>query len=277
MACKFSGSFLYKLCAILHNPGMNRAELLFHIARQAGLEFVFTSGNALSYPAHTHVSVYTITVVRKGTVRLTRKDSTDIYPAGSVYIVAPYEPHSPAYEDKFDIVSLCVSKSHFSPFSITSRHSLNASCLEYARRLIERGLLCADTVQSLLAGIDTIYQNTATLDTAHVNPPKILETWECLGTEQTVDEAPAPSSRFHFIRQFKGETGLTPHQYIIQSRIREAKKLLTAEIAIADAAALAGFCDQSHLNRWFKRSLGITPQKYKQSCFFLDASTKNQS
>lgn len=245
---------------------MTKADLFFHIAKQDGLEFVFTSGNALRYPAHTHISVYTITVVRQGIVRLTRQHSTDIYPSGSVYVVAPYESHSPVYTDAFDIVSLCIDKNHFFKMS---RSALSTNCLKYANRLMEQNLLCPDTVQRLLAGIDNIYESNNAADKTPIIPPKMLEAWELRISEQIASQV-QQLSRFHFIRKFKSEMGITPHQYIVQSRIREVKKLLTTETPIADAAAQAGFCDQSHLNRWFSRSIGITPQRYKKSCFFLD-------
>ena len=247
---------------------MNRAELLLHIARQEGLEFVFTSGNALCYPMHTHVSVYTITVVRSGIVRLIRRDSTNIYPAGSVYIVAPHEAHSPQYTDRFDIVSLCINKNHFSEMR---QSCLVASCLKHACLLMERQLLHAHDVPELLAAIDTIYETTAAMGNPDIAPPKILQEWERWSAGHIPAEMEPPLSRFHFIHKFKKETGLTPHQYIAQNRMREAKKLLTSGSSIADAAVAAGFCDQSHLNRWFNRSIGVTPHAYRQSCFMLDS------
>jgi AraC-like DNA-binding protein len=56
--------------------------------------------------------------------------------------------------------------------------------------------------------------------------------------------------------------GLAPYEYILAARIEECRKLLSAGISIAEAAARTGFCDQSHLNRHFKRIVGITPGKY---------------
>lgn len=261
-----SSQTIYKLYAIAHNFRMNRADLFFHIAKQCGLEFVFTLGNALRYPAHTHISVYTITAVRQGIVRLTRQCSTDIYPAGSVYVVAPYESHSPVYTDTFDIVSLCIDKNHFYTMG---RSSLATNCLKYSNILMAQNLLCSETAQRLLTGIESIYDTNIAVDKTPVIPPKILEAWDPQIFEQKARQV-QQLSRFHFIRKFKNEMGITPHQYIVQSRIRKVKKLLATGTPIVDAAAQAGFCDQSHLNRWFNRSIGITPQQYKKSCFFLN-------
>lgn len=250
---------IYKQSGISHNSAMSKAKVLFHIAEQDGLEFVFTSGNALGYPLHTHISVYTITVVRKGTVLLNRNRSTDTYPEGSVYVVAPHEPHSPEYVDAFDIVSLCVKKNLFRRMP---RSSLAALCMGHMNRLVEQHRMATDTAQRLITGIDSIYRDIAAqkMPAAPTMP----------AAPEALFDAPRRCSKFHFIRKFKNETGLTPHQYAVQNRIRKAKELLAADIPLADAAALAGFCDQSHLNRWFIRNIGITPRRYKNSCFFLN-------
>jgi len=70
-------------------------------------------------------------------------------------------------------------------------------------------------------------------------------------------------SPFHFIRVFCRETGLTPHAYLNQARVRRAKSLIAAGGAIAAAAYETGFADQSHLTKQFKRILGITPGQYR--------------
>lgn len=66
-------------------------------------------------------------------------------------------------------------------------------------------------------------------------------------------------SRYHLIRAFSKEYGLPPHAYANQLRLIAAKRLLAEGHSPADAAASAGFYDQSHLNRAFKRAYGTTP------------------
>jgi len=69
---------------------------------------------------------------------------------------------------------------------------------------------------------------------------------------------------FHLARVFCREVGLPPHIYLIQIRVSRAKKLLTQGWAIASVAQETGFCHQSHLNRHFKRFVGVTPRQYQQ-------------
>jgi len=71
-------------------------------------------------------------------------------------------------------------------------------------------------------------------------------------------------SPFHFQRLFVKTTGVSPHEYVIESRIRKAKELLFEGHSIADAAIDTGFVDQSHFTRSFKRRIGITPGRYLQ-------------
>ena len=75
-------------------------------------------------------------------------------------------------------------------------------------------------------------------------------------------------SAFHLCRVFREAVGMTPHAYQTQVRVRRAKSLLQAGLPIALAAAEAGFYDQAHLNRHFKRIVGLTPGRYVK-----DAST----
>lgn len=69
-------------------------------------------------------------------------------------------------------------------------------------------------------------------------------------------------SPFYLIKQFQRTFGLPPHAYQIQARVRLAKKLIRCGNKLLDVAQACGFHDQSHLNRHFKRTMGITPGQY---------------
>lgn len=69
-------------------------------------------------------------------------------------------------------------------------------------------------------------------------------------------------SAFQVVRAFQRSTGLPPHAYLTQLRVARAKRLLAAGTRTAQVAALAGFYDQSHLTRHFKRIVGIPPAQY---------------
>ena len=61
-------------------------------------------------------------------------------------------------------------------------------------------------------------------------------------------------------------TGRTPHQYLTQCRIENAKKLLwNTEIDIIEIAERCGFSSQQHFNKVFKKETGTTPLVYRRS------------
>jgi AraC family transcriptional regulator len=71
----------------------------------------------------------------------------------------------------------------------------------------------------------------------------------------------AHMSPYHFSRLFKESKGLTPHRYVIERRVQRAEVLLgSSALPIAEIALLCGFANQSHLNRHFKRLLGVSPK-----------------
>ncbi len=65
-------------------------------------------------------------------------------------------------------------------------------------------------------------------------------------------------SESYFCSAFKAATGLPPHQWQMRARVERARALLD-EVPIAEAAVAAGFADQSHLTRAFRRQFGVTP------------------
>ncbi|MBQ6680520.1 MAG: helix-turn-helix transcriptional regulator [Lachnospiraceae bacterium] len=72
-------------------------------------------------------------------------------------------------------------------------------------------------------------------------------------------------SRYHFIRVFKKETGLTPHNYIVNLKIRAVKHLLqTTNLPIKDICFETGFSSESVLCAAFKRSTGMSPSEYRR-------------
>ena len=67
---------------------------------------------------------------------------------------------------------------------------------------------------------------------------------------------------YHVIRLFRNLVGMSPHAYLVQLRLEKARELITSGLSISDAALLAGFSDQSHLTRKFKKRYGLTPGLY---------------
>lgn len=70
----------------------------------------------------------------------------------------------------------------------------------------------------------------------------------------------------HFARAFKESVGRAPHQHLMAVRLERARRLLESpHAALSDVAARAGFADQAHLTRLFKRQFGVTPGAFVRS------------
>ena len=74
----------------------------------------------------------------------------------------------------------------------------------------------------------------------------------------------AGMSPHYFCELFKASTGLTAYQYILRRRIERAKQYLNdPKFGIASAGEAAGFSDQSHFTKVFRRMVGVTPLKFR--------------
>jgi AraC-like DNA-binding protein len=78
--------------------------------------------------------------------------------------------------------------------------------------------------------------------------------------------AQAGISPFHFLRLFSGVLGVTPHQYLVRSRLRHAaRRLANDDGAITDIAYDVGFGDLSNFVRTFHRAAGVSPRKFREA------------
>ena len=72
-------------------------------------------------------------------------------------------------------------------------------------------------------------------------------------------------SRYQLLRGFFRETGMTPHAYRVQRRVRVARQRIIEGYTLSQAAAESGFADQSHMTRAFTRQFGISPGRYRSA------------
>jgi AraC-like DNA-binding protein len=78
-------------------------------------------------------------------------------------------------------------------------------------------------------------------------------------------ERAAGIDRWALARQFRAAFGTSPSRFRTRRRVDRARVLLRAGTGLADAAALAGFADQSHLTRAFRAAYGLTPGAWRDA------------
>jgi AraC-like DNA-binding protein len=73
-------------------------------------------------------------------------------------------------------------------------------------------------------------------------------------------------SPFHFLRLFSSVLGVTPHQYLVRSRLRHAaRRLADTDRSITDVAYNVGFGDLSNFVRTFHRAAGVSPRRFREA------------
>jgi AraC-like DNA-binding protein len=73
-------------------------------------------------------------------------------------------------------------------------------------------------------------------------------------------------SPFHFLRLFAKVLGVTPHQYLIRSRLRRAARFLADDtMSITEVALDAGFGDLSNFVRTFHRATAMSPRRFRKA------------
>jgi AraC-like DNA-binding protein len=87
---------------------------------------------------------------------------------------------------------------------------------------------------------------------------------EHLDQKVTLDAlaAHAGMDKFHLTRAFRHSLGAPPYEYLTHLRIARARQLLSDGMSAGETAYAIGLCDQSQLNRHFRRLMGTTPAHY---------------
>lgn len=70
----------------------------------------------------------------------------------------------------------------------------------------------------------------------------------------------------HFLRMFRAATGLTPHQYVLELRLRRAQACLRqGRSSIVDVSLACGFSSQSHMTSVFRKRFEMTPAQFRRT------------
>jgi AraC-like DNA-binding protein len=75
-------------------------------------------------------------------------------------------------------------------------------------------------------------------------------------------EAATGRDRWSLSHDFRSFYGTSPYRYLTMRRLDAVRRMLLAGTSLADAAAGAGFADQSHMTRHFLKTYGLTPGRW---------------
>ncbi len=231
-----------------------------------GMELIFCENSTISYPTHNHVSVLTIGIVLDGSIVLAANNNEKVYEKNQTFIICPYMPHSISAHSSYTLLSLCIDKNiaaHYTADKI--RHNIMAllmNALNTERINPYQILQLLNCLNSFAAYTDW---HSESQNPFINNLKKQLELYP--EAKFSIEEMAQNAfiSKYHFIRSFKAEVGLTPHQFQLQNRIRKAQRLMHNAETITEVALTTGFCDQSHFIKQFEKQVGLPPLTYKLS------------
>ena len=227
-----------------------------------------------AYPPHAHDG-WTVMLVDEGAVSYDLGRSAHIAAPGAVTVLPPGISHNGRsavdgriYRKRVVYLDSAWLPGHASGLSVSRPTVPSTAALMAARRvhaaLAEPGdLLAAEhwtlvLRQSILTHLGSAGNGLDDAPLARRVHALLDERFaESLTVAEVAAEFGAHPS--HLSRVFTQTYGLAPHQYVLSRRIDLARRMLVDGVSPASAAAHAGFYDQAHLTRHFRRVLGTTP------------------
>ena len=266
-----------------------------HFWRDAALPFIearaVEDGRQVCYAPHCH-ETFSIGAITKGCSTYVNGDAVQRVDRGSVVIINPQVVHAcnPIDGQPWSYLMFYVDAGWLGAL----QHELGASADEVFRPYPAT----LSREPELFAALTRLY--TTLLDPDHETLHKQSATVEFFGQLQLalaparMPEAAAPLKQLqdaadfiaehcthalrleeicraaglspsYLIRAFKRHYGMTPHAYLLNRRIQLSQHWLRQGQDLAEVALAAGFADQAHFQRTFKRQLAATPGQYRIS------------
>ncbi|PZF80652.1 helix-turn-helix transcriptional regulator [Jiangella anatolica] len=230
-----------------------------------------------AYPAHTHTA-WTLLIVDDGAIRFDLDRHHHGAAGSAVTLLPPHVPHdgraaTPAgfhkrvlYLDPGvlgeELIGAAVDHPTFADRRLRQRvHQLH-------RALEEPGDVLEAESRLALIG-DRIAERLAPGAAPPPSPPglagrlrDLLDAHVADGVTLRAAAAQLHAHPTHLVRSFTTAFGLPPHRYLTGRRVELARRLLLAGRRPAEVATAAGFYDQAHLTRQFRRYVGVSPGRY---------------
>jgi AraC-like DNA-binding protein len=230
-----------------------------------------------------------LAMVLRGANRFLYRGSSWIVPGGTLILAEPGELHAvESVDGAFDVLILFADLATVSGLrrgdasafkdGVSFRGPLtrDGTCVRAFRSLASTladtstaSLLVEERMLSVMEAVSSAYAGRIppadrTVDASAVR--RAREMLHDLYLESVTLDALAAESGLpkpRFLRAFRRVVGISPHAYQVHLRVDLARRMLAAGAAVADAASAAGFFDQSHFHRHFRRLHGVTPARYR--------------
>lgn len=262
---------------------------LFTARRFDGLEFLAATFRTHAYAPHAH-DTYAIGTILHGCEIWNARGRTLHAGAGDIVLNHPLDVHDGApseggYRYRMSYPTIAVMREL--AVSLTGRQDIGtpffrdpvvrdeegAAMFAAAHRWLQEGSDALAGEEALLRAYGLMLARHADLTVRGIGRERgpvdrVREVIEARFDEELSLAdlgAAAGLPRHHLIRAFRSETGLTPHAYLVDVRIRRARERLRGGEMPGEVAAATGFCDQAHLTRAFKARYGVTPGAFRMA------------
>lgn len=255
-----------------------------HLEWLHGIDFFEAAFSTQTFTRHAHEG-FAIGAIAEGAGGYFCRGESMVLPAGSLSLMNPEEPHTGhAAAERVRYNMLYASEAavravlgvrslrgfaEVAPrdrgFRLSQALARLAACLNGAR-IADHRLAVEEAVHAVLAEAFAHY-GRADLRRAGNEPTAIRAMLGLIADGVTAGEplnltdmaAAVGLNPSYLIRSTVRATGLTPHGHVLRARLGHARRLLLDGAPAVDAAIAAGFCDQAHLIRHFRRHYGVTP------------------
>ncbi len=250
-----------------------------------GAELLRARFNDYAYDMHTHDKAC-FALITRGAIRIRMRGGEFVARAGDLYAIDAEEPHAgwPIDDEGWSLRTLYVDAGRLRAIAgeeaasppalagpmirdraLISLYGGVHACSEAAGPALKRDERYAQFIARLLARHTRTPRRAAAAgreDRAVCRARDFLD--HHLGEKVRLAEIAAAAGLppFRLFRAFERATGMTPHGYQRQARIRFAAGLIRNGHPLGGVAVASGFADQAHLTRSFRRSLGVTPGTY---------------
>lgn len=255
-----------------------------HLGWYHGIDLFEAAFTDQTFTRHAHEG-FAIGAIAEGAGGYLCRGESMVLPAGSLSLMNPEEAHTGhaaagrvrynmlyaseaavrAVLDVRDLPGFAEIAPQDRGFALTLALARLAECLNGAQAT-DRRLATEEAVHEVLAQCFARY-GRADLRQPGQEPAAIRAMLERIDAGVAVGDALTLSdladavglNPSYLIRSTARTTGLTPHGHVLRARVGYARRLLLDGLPAADAAIAAGFCDQAHLIRHFRRHFGVTP------------------
>ncbi|MEU5314549.1 AraC family transcriptional regulator [Streptomyces sp. NPDC021562] len=242
-----------------------------------------------AYPMHVH-DAWTLLIVDDGAVRYDLDRHEHGTPGDTVSLLPPHVPHngSPATADGFrkrvvyldgallgdDLIGAAVDGPDLRDPLLRQRVGRLHTALARPGDELEaesRLTLIGERLRDLLRPRPDTRPGSRPETRRRPDPALARTLRELLDERVTEGLALEEAARLlyahpaHLVRAFSGAYGIAPHQYLMSRRVGRARRLLLDGVPPGETATATGFYDQAHLTRHFKRLVGVTPGRYRDS------------